>query len=154
LKLRLAAVGRVKTTHFVAACSDYEKRLKRYAKFELIEVKDVRGRSTEECRERESDLLVDKIAKGSRLVVLDETGDLLSSRELAGRIDTDAQRGAGSWTLVIGGADGHASSLKERADFLWSLSPLTFPHELARVLVLEQLYRALTIRRGEAYHRG
>jgi 23S rRNA (pseudouridine1915-N3)-methyltransferase len=153
LKLRLAAVGRVKTRHFADACADYQKRLTRYAKFELIEVKDVRGRPVVECRRRESELLAGHVAKGSRLVVLDETGELLSSRQLAARIEADAQSGAGSWTLIIGGADGHSPSLKERADLLWSLSPLTFPHELARVLVLEQLYRALTIRRGERYHR-
>ena len=153
MKIRVAAVGRVKTKHFADACADYEKRLRRYAKFELVEIKDVRGRATEECKDRESAALLEHVAKGSKIVVLDETGELLSSRALARRIDQDAQRAAGSWTLLIGGADGHADSLKQRADFLWSLSPLTFPHELARVVALEQLYRAMTIRRGEAYHR-
>ena len=101
----------------------------------------------------EGDALLAAAAKGSKLVVLDETGELLTSRELASRIERDAQRGDGSWSLLIGGADGHTDALRERADFVWSLSPLTLPHELARVVVLEQLYRAMTIRRGESYHR-
>jgi 23S rRNA (pseudouridine1915-N3)-methyltransferase len=153
LKLRLAAVGKVKSKPFAAACADYEKRLRRYAKFELIEVKDVRGRSVPECQLRESDSLQGAVLKGSRVVLLDESGELLTSRELAARMDRDAQTGNGSWTLLIGGSDGHSAALKAQAQFTWSLSPLTLPHELARVVVLEQLYRALTIRKGESYHR-
>ncbi len=153
MRLRLCAVGRVKSKPFAAACADYEKRLRRHAKFELVEVKDVRGRSVGECQERESKALRDSVLKGSRLILLDETGDLLTSRQLAGRMDRDAQTGNGSWTLLIGGSDGHSAELKATAEFTWSLSPLTLPHELARVVVLEQLYRAMTIRKGESYHR-
>lgn len=153
MRLRIAAVGRVKTKHFGDACHDYERRLRRYAKLDIVEVKDVRGRAPEQAKSREGELLLDAVPKGSKVIVLDETGKLMTSRGLASKIEADAQTGAGSWTLLIGGADGHSDAVRERADLVWSLSPLTLPHELARVVVLEQLYRAMTIRRGEAYHR-
>lgn len=140
MRYEVVAVGRVKDAALRAACDEYLGRLRRYARVEEREVKD-------EAR------LLGAIPGEARLVALSRTGEPWSSAELAdwtGRWDQDGRDVA----LLIGGADGLPGALMARAERVWSLSTLTFPHELARVIVLEQLYRAFTIRRGEPYHRA
>ena len=140
MRYEVVAVGRVKDAALRAACDEYLGRLRRYARVEEREVKD-------EAR------LLGALTAEARLVALSRTGEPWSSTELAdwtGRWDQDGRDVA----LVIGGADGLPGVLLARAERVWSLSALTFPHELARVIVLEQLYRAFTIRRGEPYHRA
>jgi len=140
MRYEVVAVGRVKDAALRAACDEYLGRLRRYARVEEREVKD-------EAR------LLGAIPGEARLVALSRTGEPWSSTELAdwtGRWDQDGRDVA----LAIGGADGLSGVLLARAERVWSLSALTFPHELARVIVLEQLYRAFTIRRGEPYHRA
>ena len=139
MRYDVVAVGRVKDAALRAACDEYLSRLRRYARVEEREVKD-------EAR------LLGAIPGEARLVALSRTGEPWSSMDLAdwtGRWDQDGRDVA----LVIGGADGLPGVLLAQAERVWSLSALTFPHELARVIVLEQLYRAFTIRRGEPYHR-
>ena len=139
MRYEVVAVGRVKDAALRAACDEYLGRLRRYARVEEREVKD-------EAR------LLGAIPGEARLVALSRTGEPWSSMDLAdwtGRWDQDGRDVA----LVIGGADGLPGVLLAQAERVWSLSALTFPHELARVIVLEQLYRAFTIRRGEPYHR-
>lgn len=136
----VVAVGRLRNAGLRATCDEYLKRLRRYAKVEEREVKD-------EAR------LPEAIPGEARLVALSRRGETWSSTELARRTagwDLDGQDVA----FAIGGAAGLPAALLRRAERVWSLSSLTFPHELARVIVLEQLYRAFTIRRGEPYHRG
>ncbi len=140
MRYEVVAVGRVKAAALRAACDEYLGRLRRYARVEEREVKD-------EAR------LPAAIPAEARLVAVSRTGEPWSSTELAdwtGRWDQDGRDVA----LVIGGAGGLPGGLVARAERVWSLSALTFPHELARVIVLEQLYRAFTIRRGEPYHRA
>jgi 23S rRNA (pseudouridine1915-N3)-methyltransferase len=140
MRYEVVAVGRVKDAALRAACDEYLGRLRRYARVEEREVKD-------EAR------LLGAIPGEARLVALSRTGEPWSSTQLAdwtGQWDQDGRDVA----LVIGGADGLPGVLLARAERVWSLSALTFPHELARVIVLEQLYRAFTIRRGEPYHRA
>ena len=118
-----------------AACDDYLRRIRHYAKIEEREVKEAR------------------IPEDSRLVALAREGEAWSSSQLAelvGRWEMDGRDVA----FVIGDADGVPADVLQRAERTWSLGPLTLPHELARVVVYEQLYRAYTIRRGEPYHRG
>lgn len=142
MRYHLVAVGRVKHAALRAACDEYRTRLARYARVEEREVKD------------DGRLLSAIGGNGeTRLVALSRTGQGWSSTELAehtARWDMDGR----DVTLAIGGADGLPEPVLERAERVWSLSPLTLPHELARVIVYEQLYRAYTIRRGEPYHRG
>ena len=140
MKYRVVAVGRMKDAALRAACDDYLERLTHYAKVEEHEVKD-------EAR------LAGGIPAGTRLVALSRVGDAWSSRDLATRTE-QWEREERDVALVIGGADALPRDVVGRADDVWSLSALTLPHELARVVVLEQLYRAHTIRRGEPYHRG
>jgi 23S rRNA (pseudouridine1915-N3)-methyltransferase len=140
MRYRVVAVGRVKDAALRAACDEYLARLAHYAKVDEVEVKD-------EAR------IDGSIPAGSRLVALSRLGEGWSSRELATRTER-WERDARDVTFAIGGADALPADLRARADDCWSLSPLTLPHELARVVVYEQLYRAHTIRRGEPYHRG
>lgn len=140
MRYHVVAVGRLRQVGLRAACDDYLKRLRRYARVEEREVKD-------EVR------LAEAIPQEARLVALSRRGEEWSSTDLARRTATWDQEGR-EVAFAIGGAEGLPAPLIRRAERVWSLSPLTFPHELARVIVLEQLYRAFSIRRGEPYHRG
>ena len=140
MRYRVVAVGRVRDAALRAACDEYLERLRRYTRFEEQEVKD-------EAR------ILEGVPEGSRLVALSEGGEQWTSGQLA---DWTAR-----WELegrdvafAIGGAEALPAPVLRAAERTWSLSRLTFPHELARVIVYEQLYRAYTIRRGEPYHRG
>ncbi len=136
----VVAVGRMRDAALRGAADEYVRRLRRYAHVEEREVK-------------EAARLAGAIPEAARLVALSRTGVPWSSMELARQTAQWDQEGR-DVALAIGGADGLPAPLLERAECLWSLSALTFPHELARVIVLEQLYRAFTIRRGEPYHRA
>jgi 23S rRNA (pseudouridine1915-N3)-methyltransferase len=140
MRYHLVAVGRLKQAGLRAACDEYLKRLRHYTRIEEREVKD-------EAR------LPEAVPGEARLVALSRTGESWTSADLARRTATWDQEGR-DVALAIGGADGLPAPFLARAERVWSLSPLTLPHELARVVVLEQLYRAFTIRRGEPYHRG
>jgi len=140
MRYHVVAVGRVKDAALRAACDEYLDRLRRYARIEEREVKD-------EAR------LLAAVPEGSRLVALSERGEQWTSGQLADwttRWEMDGR----DVTFAIGGAEALPQVILDKAERLWSLSRLTFPHELARVLLYEQLYRAHTIRRGEPYHRG
>ena len=140
MRYRIIAVGRVKDEGVRSACDEYLTRLGHYAKVEETEVKD-------EAR------ILGSIPEGSRLVALSRAGDAWTSRALAERTARWEMEGR-DVEFAIGGADALPAGVLGRADSTWSLSALTLPHELARLIVLEQLYRAYTIRRGEPYHRG
>lgn len=139
MRYRLVAVGRMKNPALRAACDEYIERLRHYTKVEEREVK-------EEAR------ILGAVPEGTRLVALTRRGEEWTSGQLAewtGRWEMDGR----DVTFAIGGADTLPDEVLRKAERLWSLSRLTLPHELARVVVYEQLYRAHTIRRGEPYHR-
>jgi 23S rRNA (pseudouridine1915-N3)-methyltransferase len=140
MRYHVVAVGRMRDAALRATADEYVKRLRRYTQIEQREVKD-------EAR------LPGAIPAAARLIALSRAGELWSSEELA-RWTAQWDQDGRAVALVIGGADGLPARLVEEAERVWSLSLLTFPHELARVIVLEQLYRAFTIRRGEPYHRA
>jgi 23S rRNA (pseudouridine1915-N3)-methyltransferase len=140
MRYRVVAVGRVKDAALRAACDGYLGRLRRYTRIEEREVRD-------EAR------LLRAIPEDSRLVALSRPGEPWTSGQLAdwtARWEMDGR----DVTFAIGGAEALPAAALARAERVWSLSQLTLPHELARVLLYEQLYRAYTIRRGEPYHRG
>lgn len=140
MRYRVVAVGRLRDAALRAASDEYLGRLRRYARVEEHEVKD-------EAR------VLGAVPQGARLVALSRTGEAWTSRELAERTarwDLEARDVA----FAIGGAEALPAEVLARAERLWSLSALTLPHEVARLVVYEQLYRAFTIRRGEPYHRG
>jgi 23S rRNA (pseudouridine1915-N3)-methyltransferase len=140
MRYRVAAVGRLRAAALRAACDEYLARLRHYTRVEEREVRD-------EAR------FLEAIPESSRLVALSRTGEAWTSEQLAewtARWDMDGR----DVSFAIGGAEALPAAVLDRAERVWSLSPLTLPHELARVILYEQLYRAYTIRRGEPYHRG
>jgi len=140
MRYHVVAVGRMRDAALRAACNRYLERLRRYTKVEEREVKA-------EAR------ILDAVAEGSCLVALAEQGDQWTSAQLADWTARWELEGR-DVTFALGGAEALPAAVLRGAERLWSLSRLTFPHELARVVVYEQLYRAYTIRRGEPYHRG
>jgi 23S rRNA (pseudouridine1915-N3)-methyltransferase len=136
----VVAVGRVRDAALRAACDEYLARVRRHVRIDEREVKD-------EAR------VLGAVPEGARLVALSRAGTAWSSRALAERTARWDQDGR-DVAFAIGGAETLPADVVARAEATWSLSPLTLPHELARVVLLEQLYRAYTIRRGEPYHRG
>ena len=140
MRYRVVAVGRLKNAALRTACDDYLERLRHYTRVEEREVKD-------EAR------VLEAIPEGTRLVALSRAGDLWSSSELAewtARWEQDGRDVA----FAIGGADALPQAVLQGAERVLSLSRFTLPHEMARLLLYEQLYRAYTIRRNEPYHRG
>mgnify|MGYP001163866368 FL=1 len=140
-RIRILAIGKLKRAWIAEGVDFYRKRL---PGLEVVELKD-------STPAKEAEAIRAARKPGERLVLLSEEGQQLDSVALANQL--------GSWAservaLVIGGADGHDPSLKQQADALLSLSALTFPHELARLMLVEQLYRASTILQGGPYHRS
>jgi len=146
-------VGRLRPAMREAA-DDYLRRLRRYTGIREVEVREASREPTIPAqREVEAARLAERMPAGSRLVALAREGQGWSSAELARRVD-EWRLAARPVTFVLGGSNGLAPALLQQAQLRWSLGPLTLPHELARVVVVEQLYRAFTILRGEPYHKG
>ena len=140
MKLVVIAVGRIKDKDLRSVANDYFKRLSRYVKCEEIEVKDDAS-------------LARAIPEGALVVALEVLGERLTSSELSVRVERWGARGKGVVAFLIGGAEGIPEELSKRADVRLSLSTLTLPHRLARVFLFEQLYRSMTLLRGEPYAR-
>jgi 23S rRNA (pseudouridine1915-N3)-methyltransferase len=153
VELTVAAVGKLRPSYRQAA-DDYARRLKRYATVYEQEVREAsRAPTAGAQRIEEAARLEAKIAEGSTVVALAREGTGWTSRELARQLERWLLA-ARPVAVVIGGSEGLDPSFVARAGARWSLGPLTLPHELARVVVFEQLYRAFTILRGEPYHKG
>ena len=152
--ITIAAVGKLRRSHWQAAQDDYLQRLQRYTTVELVELKDVAGRSIPEAvaMQREGAHLLKAAENAGRKIALTPDGKLTSSPELARYLRQQIEV-YGRIAFLIGGPTGFAGEVIDRCDEQLSLSPLTFPHELARVILLEQLYRACTILSGEPYHK-
>ena len=153
MRLTVASVGKPRDKHLQSLVDDYASRIRRHWKLDLIQVREGEG-SPDAVKVAESEALRRVVAPRSTLILLDERGDMPSSSELAQRIERAMNRSQADWTLLIGGANGHAPGMREQAQWVWSLSRLTLPHDLALVLLLEQMYRAGSILRGEPYHRA
>lgn len=153
MRFLLLSVGRPRHAALAAAIAEYEGRAARYWPLEALEVREesARGGSVDVVMAREGERLVER-AGTARLVVCDVEGRGMTSEQLA-RWMQEARERARDVAFVIGGAYGLAPTVRERAELRLSLSPLTLPHELARLVLAEQLYRAGTIVRGEPYHK-
>ncbi len=153
MDLVILAVGRLRTS-YREACDDYLRRLSRYAKVRELEVREAsRAPTMAAQREEEAGRLLAKAPGGVTVVALAREGAAWTSEELARRVD-GWRMASRPLAFVVGGSHGLAPGLLAVAATRWSLGPLTLPHELARVIVAEQLYRAFTILRGEPYHKG
>lgn len=156
MKVTLLVVGRAKGA-MADPIREYEQRIRHYFSFEVVEVKEesaARGRDPAGVMEAEGERLLARVPTGYEVVALHRTGELWSSEKLARHLDELALRAHPGAALVIGGAFGLSPAVLGRADRLLSLSAMTLPHDLARLVISEQLYRAGTILRGEPYHKS
>ncbi|MCE9625440.1 MAG: 23S rRNA (pseudouridine(1915)-N(3))-methyltransferase RlmH [Deltaproteobacteria bacterium] len=155
MKLKLLAVGKIKKEAFQNLAKEYQRRIQHFHPFEVVEIPDEKIASKNEVPrvlEKEAERIEKHLKKGAFLVVLDEKGEQWTSVDLAFELGELFQKPVGEIVFLIGGAFGIAESVKEKAGRCLSLSKLTLPHQLARVLTLEQLYRALTILKNVPYH--
>lgn len=158
MHIELICMGSVRRSYLKEGMTDYLRRLRRYGSFSVVEVPEVYmppGAGPAEAdavKSREGGEIQRRLRPNTFTVALDERGQTLTSLELAGWLEQTAARGVSRLAFIIGSARGLDPALKERADYRLSLSRLTFPHEFARLLLLEQLYRASKINRGEPYH--
>lgn len=158
-EITLIAMGKLKEKFYLSAAAEYEKRMKGYCQFKILELPEHRlpdDPSPAEITaglEKEAELIFSKVPKGAWLCVLTPEGKLLSSEDLAKKMKDVKLTGKSSACFVIGSSFGMSPRVKERADFKLSMSPMTFPHHLARIMVLEQLYRTEAIQAGSKYHK-
>lgn len=147
----MVSVGRDRSGLFEPAVVEYQKRLSHYTKLELLELPEARGDKAH-AMAKEAAGILGAVGPNAWLVALDERGKSLSSVELSQLIHK-AQNGSADLVFAIGGDEGLAPEVRERARVTLSLSKMTLPHRMARMLLMEQLYRAFTILRGEPYHK-
>ena len=154
MKFRLVCVGRLSEAWLRDGADEYLKRLQRHFSVEIIELKEEQGtqKNIAALLRREGARLLERIPDDALAIVLDERGRQFGSEDLAGRLQEEMLHGGRDWCLVIGGPYGLDPAVKQRADLLLSLSKMTLTHQMARVLLLEQLYRCGTIIRNEPYH--
>ncbi len=154
MRVLIAAVGKPRARHLAAAIGDYETRAARYWPLDVVEVREAggRGMSAELTRQREGERLLERMPPAATVVLCDETGECLTSSAFAALVNGARERAA-DVAFVIGGAFGLAPALRARAARTIQLAPWTLPHEMARLVLAEQLYRAGTIMRGEPYHK-
>jgi len=155
MDIRIICVGRMKESFWREAQDEYTKRLQPYVRLSVIEVAAEKldgSVSDEEAMRREGERILKQVPDGALVVALDKSGKQFASEKFSALLDDLAGDGT-PMALVIGGAAGLHSDVLERADRKLSLSEMTLPHELARVFLLEQIYRAIMIARGKPYHR-
>ncbi len=158
-EITVIAMGKLKEKFYIEAAAEYEKRLKGYCKFQLLELPEVRLSDNPSPAEiaaglrKEAELILAKIPKGAWLCVLTPEGKLHSSDALALTLKKIKLGGKNSACFLIGSSFGISQEIKDKADLKLSMSPMTFPHHLARVMVLEQIYRAEAIQAGSKYHK-
>jgi 23S rRNA (pseudouridine1915-N3)-methyltransferase len=148
----MICVDKVRSQYVAEACNDFRARLRPYYALEEIDVKPGSGKDPLTAMHEEFERVARHLRTGDRVWLLDRAGTQLSSIAFARRIGEAETSSAARLTFVIAGAFGSHDELRARAQCVWSLSKLTFLHEWARMLVLEQLYRAAKIARGEPYH--
>ncbi|NLZ93055.1 MAG: 23S rRNA (pseudouridine(1915)-N(3))-methyltransferase RlmH [Firmicutes bacterium] len=159
MQVQILAVGKIKEKYLEAGIKEYLKRLSAYTKMEIHEVKDEHSAENASPAERqivlakEADRLEALIRPHTYLIALDIKGQQFSSPGFAAHLAQQTLMGKSHFTFLIGGSLGLSARLLERAELRLSFSPLTFPHQLFRLMLLEQLYRAFKINRGEPYHK-
>ena len=158
-EITLIAMGKLKEKFYLSAAAEYEKRMKGYCQFKLLELPEIRlpdNPSPAEISaglEKEADIILSKLPKNTWFCTLTPEGKMLSSEMLASKLADVKNSGKSSACFLIGSSFGIAQRVKDKADFKLSMSPMTFPHHLARIMVLEQLYRAESIQAGSKYHK-
>lgn len=158
-KVTVLCVGKLKEAFYAAAVAEYQKRLQRHCKLEIVELPEQKlpespaPAEIEQALAREAALIEEKLPKGGAVIALCIEGTELSSEALSKKLAQLASAGASQLTFLIGGSFGLHPRVKQRADLRLSMSPMTFPHHLAWVMLLEQIYRAYQIDAGTRYHK-
>jgi 23S rRNA (pseudouridine1915-N3)-methyltransferase len=155
MRLNLLCVGRLSLSFLNDGCTEFAERLKRYLPLSINEIKEHktgRKQNLQRIIATEGEQIEQRIPNGSFVIALDQHGKSLSSEQLADLMSEHMVRSIPEWTLLIGGPYGLSESLRKRADLVLSLSTMTLTHQMARLLLLEQLYRCCTIIRNEPYH--
>lgn len=159
MKITVIAVGKIKEKYLKDALAEYSKRLSRYCKLEIIEVADEKtpdqaSEAAEDLiRAKEGERILKHIRDDMYVITLEIEGKMLTSEEFADKIETLGVQGKSSIAFVIGGSIGLGKEVLKRSDFALSFSKMTFPHQLMRVVLLEQVYRGYRIMNGEPYHK-
>lgn len=157
--ITLIAMGKLKEKFYLSAAEEYQKRLKGYCSFQILELPECRLPENPSDIEisagldKEADLILSKIPKGAWLCIFTPEGKTLSSPEFAQKLKDVKLSGKSSACFLIGSSFGISQKIKDMADFKLSMGPMTFPHHLARIMVLEQIYRAEAIQAGSKYHK-
>ena len=159
MKITLITVGKIKDKYFTDAIAEYAKRLSRYCKLEIIEVADEKTPDSasealeNQIKEKEGERILSKVPDSAYVVALAIEGKQLSSEDLADKMEKWNVNGISHLVFIIGGSLGLTPKVLNRADFKLSFSKMTFPHQLMRVVLLEQIYRSFRIRNNEPYHK-
>ncbi|MES3640673.1 23S rRNA (pseudouridine(1915)-N(3))-methyltransferase RlmH [Staphylococcus saprophyticus] len=159
MKITILTVGKLKEKYWKQAIAEYEKRLGAYSKVEIIEVPDEKApenmsdKEVEQVKKKEGQRLLAKVKQQSTVITLEIKGNMLTSEDLAKEIESRMTRGQSDFTFIIGGSNGLHKGVLDRSDYALSFSKMTFPHQMMRVILIEQVYRAFKIMRGEAYHK-
>ncbi len=158
MKLHLLTVGKLSAAFLAEGAAEYATRIKRYLPLVCVELKEEKGggkkADSRYLSQREGERLLARIPAGAFVVALDERGEGLSSPALARLLDRHMVSGTADLVWIIGGAYGLSDAVRQRADQILSLSKMTLTHQMARLMLLEQIYRGLTIVRNEPYHNG
>lgn len=159
MKITVLAVGKLKEKYWKQAIAEYQKRLGAYTKIEVIEVPDEKApenmsdKEVEQVKQKEGQRLLAKIKPQSTVITLEIKGNMLTSEGLAKNLQQRMVQGQSDFTFVIGGSNGLHQDVLDRSNYALSFSKMTFPHQMMRVILLEQVYRAFKIMRGETYHK-
>jgi len=159
LNITIISVGKLKEKYLKQAVEEYSKRLQRYCKLDIIELNDEKTpdnaspKEEQQIKEKEGQAILKAIKDNSFVIALDLKGKMLSSEEFASFIQDSNTRGISSFTFVIGGSLGLSQEIINRANYKLCFSKMTFPHQLFRVMLLEQIYRGFRIIGGEPYHK-
>lgn len=159
MKISIIAVGRLKEKYLKQGIDEYLKRLSAYAKVEIIEVADEKApehlseAEMEEVKWKEGERILSHLSEDTYIITLEISGRMLNSEQLAAKIDELGTYGKSKLAFIIGGSLGLSKQVQNRSDLALSFSKMTFPHQLMRLILLEQIYRAYRINRGEPYHK-
>ncbi len=150
--IKIICVGKIKEKYLKDAISEYQKRLSKYTKLEIIELQDINNNNINIILEKEKELILKAITEKDYIITLEIEGQELTSDELASKIDNIFLQNS-NITFIIGGSYGLHKEIKNLSNFKLSFSKLTFPHQLFRVILLEQIYRSYKILNNESYHK-
>lgn len=159
MKITLICVGKIKEKYLNDAINEYSKRLSKYCRLEIIEVADEKTEENasdtvnEQVKSKEGERILKHIKDGSYVITLEILGKMLNSTELADKLEKTGLNGKSHITFIIGGSLGLSETVSKRSDYNLSFSKMTFPHQLMRVILLEQIYRSFRINNNEPYHK-